>query len=315
MRQQRGAALLLAMLTVAMVATLASAALWRQWRNIEIQGLEHNRSQASWVLDGALDWARLILREDARNGGPDHLAEPWAVVLREARLSSFLGADGDTTDPAEQRFLSGRITDAQARMNITNLVADGKVSEPDLEAFSRLFTALGLDPEELNQAAEQLKLAVTGLVNPDKPRPVPLLPRRLEHLHWIGLSSTSVAALAPHIVVLPVRTPLNLNTASAEAIAASLPGADIADARRLIASRERNPFRNLAEVQKLLDAQAPALSASQFSVASRFFEVLGQLRLEEVITQERSLLQRNGLDVVTVWRERGVPGGLTGAQR
>ena len=35
--RQRGAALLTAMLTVALVATLASAALWQQWRQVEIE--------------------------------------------------------------------------------------------------------------------------------------------------------------------------------------------------------------------------------------------------------------------------------------
>ena len=38
--RQSGAALLLAMLTVALVATLASAALWQQWRAIEVEGAE-----------------------------------------------------------------------------------------------------------------------------------------------------------------------------------------------------------------------------------------------------------------------------------
>ena len=62
---QRGAALLLAMLTVALVATLSSAALWQQWRALSIESAERQRLQASWILGGALDWARLILREDS----------------------------------------------------------------------------------------------------------------------------------------------------------------------------------------------------------------------------------------------------------
>ena len=92
---QRGAALLLAMLTVVLVATLASAALWTQWRAFEIERAERQRAQAAWILNGALDWARLILREDVRTGGADHLGEPWAVPLAEARLSTFLAADKD----------------------------------------------------------------------------------------------------------------------------------------------------------------------------------------------------------------------------
>ena len=35
-RSEQGAALLTAMLTVTLVATIASAALWQQWRQVEI---------------------------------------------------------------------------------------------------------------------------------------------------------------------------------------------------------------------------------------------------------------------------------------
>ena len=41
-------------------------------------------------------------------------------------------------------------------------------------------------------------------------------------------------------------------------------------------------------------------------VASRFFEVRGRLRLDQLVIEERSLLQREGLDVKTLQRERGV---------
>ena len=125
-RQQRGAALLLAMLILTLVATLASGMVWQQWRAIQVEGAERARTQSAWILSGALDWARLILREDARTGGADHLGEPWAVPLAEARLSSFLAADRDNNSAAEtdeiEAFLSGSIVDAQARWNLRKLV-------------------------------------------------------------------------------------------------------------------------------------------------------------------------------------------------
>ena len=118
--RQRGAALLAAMLTVALVATLAAGALWQQWRTIEVESAERQRAQARWLLTGALDWARVILREDARasgaNAGSDHLAEPWAVPLQEARLSSFLSAlpdgssDSDDTPPSTGMGYCGSTT-------------------------------------------------------------------------------------------------------------------------------------------------------------------------------------------------------------
>src|SRR5688572_8051457 len=91
---QRGAALLLAMMILTFVTTLAAGMVWQQWRAVEVETAERARTQSAWILVGALDWARLILREDARaSGGQDHLGEPWAVPLAEARLSTFLAAD------------------------------------------------------------------------------------------------------------------------------------------------------------------------------------------------------------------------------
>ncbi|MEY2622377.1 MAG: hypothetical protein RIT26_2197, partial [Pseudomonadota bacterium] len=91
----RGAVLLLALMLTALVATLVSTALWRQSGQIRIESAERERQQAQWLLTGATDWARLILREDARISGDnasDHLSEPWAVPLQESRISTFLSS-------------------------------------------------------------------------------------------------------------------------------------------------------------------------------------------------------------------------------
>ena len=103
---QQGAALLMAMLTVALVATLAAAGVWLQWRSIEVEAAERQRGQAHWLLLGALDWSRIILREDARAGGEngqDHLAEPWAVPLQEARLSTFVSSNAEGVSRDDER--------------------------------------------------------------------------------------------------------------------------------------------------------------------------------------------------------------------
>ncbi|HEY8906689.1 MAG TPA: type II secretion system minor pseudopilin GspK, partial [Rhodoferax sp.] len=153
--RQRGAAILTAMLTVVLIATLASAMLWQQWRGIEIESAQRTRVQASWILVGALDWARLILREDARQGGADYLSEPWAVPLAPARLSTFLAAEkgqalvSDDNDAAQEAFLSGQIEDLQARLNVTNLIQDQKIDAPGLAAWTRLFKHLNLPESEL----------------------------------------------------------------------------------------------------------------------------------------------------------------------
>ena len=112
---ERGAALLVALLTVAMVATLAAAGLWQQWRAAEVESAERQRAQASWVLSGALDWARLILREDGGSSGSvDHLGEPWAVPLREARLATFLAANRDADISGSSAERSGSRSSGRA---------------------------------------------------------------------------------------------------------------------------------------------------------------------------------------------------------
>lgn len=300
---QEGAALLMAMLTVALVATLAAAALWQQWRGIEVEARERERLQAAWILVGALDWARLILREDARNGGPDHLAEPWSVPLRESRLSTFLGQEGADPVPGSAAFLSGQISDAQARLNVTNLIAGRQISEPDLEAFARLFAMLGIERTQLHALAAELLRATTGAPDPPGEAPAALVPQQLAQLGWLGLPAPTLALLRPYVVLLPARTQVNLNTASAEVIAARIPGLDLAQARNLVQARQRAPFRTLSEVARLLPG-VERLDPSQVGVASRYFEVVGLLRLQDTEVFERSLVQRNGLVVTTLWRQR-----------
>ena len=309
---QAGAALLTAMLTVALVATLAAGALWQQWRSVEVEAAERARAQSLWVLAGALDWARLILREDARSGVVDHLAEPWAVPLEEARLSTFLATDagnpGQETDPgADQAFLSGLIMDLQARMNVAGLLDNGKVSETGLKAFARLFQTLGLPPAELTAMAENLRLAKAASTGGEDIATAPLMPERVEQLVWLGLSPRSLEVLRPHITLLPVSTPVNLNTASATVLFACIPSLDMAQAQQLVNARKASHFRSLPDATAKLGPMKEPLNAAWHSVSSQFFEIRGRLRLEQTVVEERSVVRRDGLEVKTLWRERGTP--------
>ena len=302
---QGGAAILAAMLTVTLVATFASAALWQQYRSIEVESAERARVQSGWILTGSLDWARLILREDARAGGADHLAEPWAVPLNEARLSAFLAVDKNESDTEREAFLSGQITDLQARLNVANLINGNSISEPTLASFSRLFELLGLPVQQLSALASKL-LQASQSAGPDTTPLTPLMPQRVDQLVWMGLTPEVLAVLEPYITLLPQQTPVNLNTASAEVIYACTPGLDLAAAQKLVAARGRSHFRTLAEARQQVGGIVVQFAEGRHAVASRFFEVRGRLRLDQTIVQERSVLQREGLNVRTIARERGV---------
>jgi general secretion pathway protein K len=304
-----GAALITAMLTVSLVAGLAATALGHQWRNVEVETAEQSRVQALWVLTGALDWARLILREDGRSGGADHLAEPWAVPLEEARISTFLMADKTTTDEdlMQQVFLSGRISDLQGRLNVYNLVEGQRVSEPDLRVFAKLFELLGLPAAELVQLTDNLRLARDTRSEAGPDSMVLLLPQRLDQLVWLGLSPASLARLRPYITLLPVRTRVNVNTASAPVLYASIAGLDMAQAERIAGLRQISHFRTLADVGKVVSEVTGQLSESQHSVTSSFFEVAGRLRQDQTVVEERSTVRREGMNVTVLWRESGAP--------
>ena len=312
-QRQRGAAILTAMLTVVLVATLASAMLWQQWRGVEVETAQRTRVQSAWVLVGALDWARLILREDARQGGADHLAEPWAVPLAPARLSTFLAAERgqalvtDDTDTAQEAFLSGQIADLQARLNVTNLIDNGKLHAPSLAAWRRLFEHLNLPNAELQAFTQALLRAQATSAAPPAAAAnarQPLTPKASDDLLWLGLSERSLQVLQPFITLLPVPTPVNLNTAPPEVLLASVPGLDMASAQALVLARARRHMDTLADAGQLLDDPQIQLEATAHGVASRFFEITGRLRLGEATVQEMSVLQRDGMQVKVLSRNR-----------
>ena len=306
---QRGAALLAAMITVTLVATLAAAALWRQWRGVEVEAAERARVQSAWLLTGALDWSRLILsgdysEDERKRQMVDHLGEPWAVPLAEARLSTFLAAGESSSDTHRDAFLSGEVTDLQSRLNVMNLaVGDANGRQEAYLRFQRLFELLNLRNAELALLRDNLQRAADAMkaAAPDG-NDAPLLPRRFDQLAWLGLSPESLQVLRPYLTVLPLEgsaaTKVNVNTAPAPVLVAAL-GLNPADAQRLVGERERDFFKDLA------DARLQRADTAWAGVNSSFFEVRGRLRLDDVALEEVSVVRRTGRNrVSTLWRER-----------
>jgi general secretion pathway protein K len=289
------------------VATLASGMVWQQWRSIEVESAERARTQTAWVLTGALDWARLILREDARKSATqDDLTEPWATPLAEARLSSFLAADRDNNADSDlEAFLGGRIVDAQSRYNLRNLVVDNKLVPAQLAILDRLCTQAGLPSSLAAQLGAQWLSALIGT-----DASAPLLPQQLADLAWFGLDEATINRLEPLLVLLPRATPVNLNTAPREVLAAVIPAIGLGGADRLVQSR---PFDSLAKAAAQLGGNT-VLAPADLDVKSSYFEVHGRIRLGERALEEQSLVERrSGQQVVAVQRLRHA--ALTGAGR
>jgi general secretion pathway protein K len=307
--RQGGSALLLAMIIMALITTAAAGMVWQQTRAVQVEAAERARAQAGWVLGGALDWARLILREDARTrrqGGHsfDSLDEPWATPLAEARLSTFLAADQEhNADSGPEAFISGTIVDAQSRFNLRGLVdAAGKVVPAQVAALQRLANLAGAPGDAATQIADALSQAFAPGPEPGV-HGAPIKPAKLLDLTWLGIDEATLTRLAPWVDLLPLATPVNANTAPREVLLAAIDGLDSGSAERLVQARQRQPFETPAALQALLPPGVTA-DAARVSVGSGWFEVSGRLRLDERVLEERSLLQRDGNVVNVRRRER-----------
>ena len=286
-------------LFVATLATLiVSGLFYRQFvllRTIENQQLV---AQSRLLLQGALDWGRAILREDAARSSYDALSEPWAQPLAETRLDQL----GETGSIASLASIAGSMEDAQARFNLRNLVDNGQIVDKELESLRRLASLLQLPEQTADLIAERMLQSQSpagteddgrpGDKRDDASRPLPLmLPSDLHGVQ--GISPDAADRLAPYIVVLDERTPVNANTAAAEVIAARVPDLTLAEARSLIAERERvSYFNSLGEVRTRLGNKGSVVTDAELGTASRFFFIRGEVKLDRALTRMEALVKR-----------------------
>ncbi len=305
-RKAEGAAVLAAMLVVAIAASLAAQVFERQQLAVRTIENRMDASQIRWIERAASDWARLVLRLDARTTTIDHLGEPWAMAIQQTELDPTVygGARAGTKDA--KAVLSGQIQDAQARFNLRNLLQTGdrtasdplpqtpKPSAPDLRALRKLLSAIGLD-------ASLAELIAAYAVSPGFGRAADLL-------LVPGMDQPIYQRLERYMIVLPQRSSLNINTASPELLHAYLPGLDLASAQILVKRREERAFMDLAALKASLSL-SEELAGDRFTVLSRFFFMEGVIGYGRVSSRARILYDRNpqsGLDgeaVSVVWRE------------
>lgn len=302
--RQHGVAILTAMLIMVLVTTLAASMAWAQWRQIAVDTAQRDQLQAHWILVPAVDWGRVLLRVDARTSSIDHLGEAWALPLAEARLSNFLSA-GDTAadsneDPA---FISGQTLDAQARLNVRNLVGtDGLPSAAWRLVFETLYRHLGLSGMRVGTLQTQLVQAVAAesAKGPAGSATTPLLPRTTAQLVWLGMTQAELKTLAPYIVILPERTPVNINTASLPVLQALVPTIPGGTWQRLVNQRNATPFERINDLRSQLD-DATELPDDQLqdklSVSTQYFVLQGAFRRGDRLLAQQVLLQRKGLNI------------------
>ena len=340
-RRQRGAALLLALLIMTLVATLAAGMVWLQWRGIEVETAERARAQADWLLNASLDWGNLILKSSIRNGDPDDdLGQPWATPLEETKLSSFLSADGThSEDSGPEAYLSGQITDAQSKYNLYNLVApiDGAGKTTEVQRLQILFTAIGVSPDVAQTILSGMRGSISAqqqLV--DQPGQADstgsvLMPIELADLAWYGIDPKVIKQMEPFVQIIPFTgtkaMTINANTAPAEVLMAGcgMPAITRAQAEAAVVKRQGGPFISPAGIlagfgisnansgNVCASTQSPDGSpTSILGFQSQYFEIFGQLRYEQHVIRERSVVYRKDqFTPVQVLRRERLPPDAT----
>lgn len=290
--RQCGAAVIVAMLIVALAAT--SAALLLQQQDASVRQLEAARDyeQARWLLQGGAQWARVILRADARSSTIDHGGELWAAGL-------------PPTD-VEQGRLAGEIRDQQGLFNLNNLVRDGKRSERDAEILRRLLRATGLRAELADAISDWID-ADSDLVSADGAEDTYYLrlaaPYRAANQPISGIEEllrvrdcdeTVVNRLRTVATALPRRTAVNVNMAPPEVLVALVDGLTLPEAEVLAKGRRAAPFRNAEDFRARLPRIELNVNNETMSFDSQFFLVQGRANVGKADLRMRALLQRDG---------------------
>ena len=304
--RQRGIALITAMLIFALLGTLALSLTWDNQ-------LDTRRTMAMLFYDeglqaamGAESWVGGILRQDLQDSVTDHLGEIWATEIPALPLVS------DTI----QGEVFGAVEDLQGRFNINNLIdGNGEVDVESFKQFRRLLTALDLDPRFAGIAADWLdadRIAefpdgaedpiYTGMIPPYRTANQSLT-NATELAALDGMDKASLDTLLPHIVALPGRTAINVNTATAAVLQSLDENMTVADVQRLLAEREEGGFPDIASAFSPL--VTPAV-LNQLEETTDYFRLKVVVRVATVrITYFSTFRREPRGDVIPILRSLG----------
>lgn len=306
-QNQRGVALITAVLVTALAATAAVAMITRQQLDIRRTASVIDREQAYQYALGVEVWAQQILARDKRDNSVDNLDEDWAKVLPP------IAVDGGA--------VTGRLEDLQGRFNLNNLVnAEGKRSEEDVKRFERLLETLELNKElalvVLDWIDRDIEPSYPGAEDPeylggDPPYRTANAPfASVSELRLVkGISREDYARLEPHVAALPFRTAVNVNTASAPVIRAAIQSITLEDAQALVEARKGSPFDKFEAFEQHSVLAGRGISPSEkeaLSVSSSCFMLYASTQFGRGRVDLASMLRRDeGGAVRVVARSQG----------
>lgn len=254
--QQRGIAVLTAMLVVAIATILAVELLWGTSLDLRRAQNMLERDQAIQIARGMEILAAELLRDDAENSDFDNLNERWAEEY------GF---------PFEGGNVVGRLDDMQGRFNLNSLInREGNRDERAAAQFRRLIERAGAEIDDVDPAGivdavvdwldpNQLPDGIGGAEDGVYTNRTP--PHRAanfwmtspsELLAVAGMTPDLYDALAQLLSALPPGaevTAININTASAEVLRSLSEEVSDSDIETWLESRDLSPFETVEEFQ------------------------------------------------------------------
>lgn len=299
---QRGIALLIALVVLAIAATLSTAMIWD--RELDIRRFA-NIKQGDQALEyalGAEAWAEQILRRDYQsNPNNTNLSQDWAMQLPSL--------------PVEGGSITGQLEDLQGLFNVNNL-ASSNVAQANaaLAQFQRLLVALNLDPEIANAVRDWVNAGdqptqpggakdefYSQLAPPYLTAEQPMTSIS-ELLLVKGITPQIYAALLPDICALPMLAPgsppatpmiptsVNINTAPALVIASLNAGITGSAAEAAVQTRTQQPYQSQNDLTRLLNI-GPAAGVPT-TLTSNYFRLSVQVKIGTTEITLYSLLFR-----------------------
>ncbi len=281
---QRGIALVMAMLVVAIATVTAVSLVHEQSFSVrKTSNLQHYDTGLLYGV-GLEDYARLFLNKDAKDSKIDHLGEDWAI--------------GIPALPIEGGFLSGSIQDGQGLFNINNLLTSQASRRQltllckNLEVNSDFVPAL-IDWIDENTEAEVPDGAeddyYTALENPY--RTANRLIADISELKLIkGIDNEIYIKLKPFLTALPEKTALNLNTIPGEIFDTLELGKT---SQEFIDERDKDAFTSLDDFATRMQIVLDEKQKEYLSVSTSYFLATGVVTLGEKSVTLNSLINRD----------------------
>ena len=191
----------------------------------------------------------------------------------------------------------------------------------EINRLTIICQAIGVPVSTANAIGSGLRDSWSAQQNTGQAGASVLMPIQVEDLAWYGIDPKVLKQLTPFIELLPMQmgspvTTINLNTAPAEVLMAAMPGLSRAQAQQLILARQQHPFSKTSDATTALGISNAAGwvvpqgdPPLQWDVKSFHFEIFGQLRYEQHLIRERSVVYRPGQNqaLQVLRRERIAP--------